>query len=58
MKRAIARPPARLIAAIVGMVALGVGVGGYILSNQRLRFPLLEEKPFADVGRAARTPRA
>jgi phospholipid/cholesterol/gamma-HCH transport system substrate-binding protein len=32
--------------AIVGVVALGLGVGAYILANQRLRFPLLEEKPF------------
>jgi phospholipid/cholesterol/gamma-HCH transport system substrate-binding protein len=36
----------RDFAAILGMVALAVGVGGYILSNQRLRFPLIEEKPF------------
>jgi phospholipid/cholesterol/gamma-HCH transport system substrate-binding protein len=33
--------------AIVGVVVLGVGVGAYILANQRLRFPLLEEKPFS-----------
>jgi phospholipid/cholesterol/gamma-HCH transport system substrate-binding protein len=32
--------------AIVGVVVLGLGVGAYVLSNQRLRFPLLEEKPF------------
>ena len=25
---------------------MAVGVGGYILSNQRLRFPLIEDKPF------------
>jgi phospholipid/cholesterol/gamma-HCH transport system substrate-binding protein len=32
--------------AIVAVVVLGLGVGAYILANQRLRFPLLEEKPF------------
>ena len=32
--------------AIIGVVVLGIGVGAYILSNQRLRFPLVEEKPF------------
>jgi phospholipid/cholesterol/gamma-HCH transport system substrate-binding protein len=25
---------------------LGIGIGGYILSNQRLRFPIVEEAPF------------
>ena len=32
--------------AIVGVVLLGIGVGAYILSNQRLRFPFVEDKPF------------
>jgi phospholipid/cholesterol/gamma-HCH transport system substrate-binding protein len=32
--------------AIIALVAIAAGVGGYILSNQRLRFPVLEEKPF------------
>jgi phospholipid/cholesterol/gamma-HCH transport system substrate-binding protein len=32
--------------AVVGMIALAAGVGAYILSNQRLRFPLIEDKPF------------
>ena len=45
MRRAITAH-LRDFAAILGMVALAVGVGGYILSNQRLRFPLIEEKPF------------
>jgi len=45
VKRAITAH-VRDFAAIIGMVALAVGVGGYILSNQRLRFPLIEEKPF------------
>ncbi|HEV2723873.1 MAG TPA: MlaD family protein [Thermoleophilaceae bacterium] len=31
---------------IAGMFVLGLGVAGYILSNQRLRFPLVEDKPF------------
>ncbi len=31
---------------IAGMFVVGLGVAGYILSNQRLRFPLVEEKPF------------
>jgi phospholipid/cholesterol/gamma-HCH transport system substrate-binding protein len=34
--------------AIVGVVVLGIGVGAYILSNQRLRFPLVQE-PFHTV---------
>jgi phospholipid/cholesterol/gamma-HCH transport system substrate-binding protein len=33
-------------AAVVVLVVIAVGVGGYILSNQRLRFPFVEEKPF------------
>jgi phospholipid/cholesterol/gamma-HCH transport system substrate-binding protein len=32
--------------AVVALIALGSGVAAYILSNQRLRFPLLEDKPF------------
>jgi phospholipid/cholesterol/gamma-HCH transport system substrate-binding protein len=31
---------------IMGIFLLGLGVAGYILSNQRLRFPILEDKPF------------
>jgi phospholipid/cholesterol/gamma-HCH transport system substrate-binding protein len=34
--------------AIVGVVILGIGIGAYILANQRLRFPLVEE-PFYTV---------
>jgi phospholipid/cholesterol/gamma-HCH transport system substrate-binding protein len=30
---------------VVAMLALGLGVGGYILAHQRLRFPLIEEAP-------------
>jgi len=33
-------------AAVLVLVVIAVGVGGYILSNQRLRFPLVQEKPF------------
>jgi phospholipid/cholesterol/gamma-HCH transport system substrate-binding protein len=32
--------------AVVGVVVLGLGVGAYILSNQRLRFPLIEDQPY------------
>ena len=32
--------------AILGVVVLGIGIGAYILSNQRLRFPLVEETPY------------
>jgi phospholipid/cholesterol/gamma-HCH transport system substrate-binding protein len=32
--------------AVVGIIAVAAGVGGYILSHQRLRFPLIEDKPF------------
>ena len=45
MKKAI-QAHLRDFAAIVGVVALAAGIGGYILANQRLRFPLVEEKPF------------
>ncbi len=33
-------------AAIVGLALIAAAVGGYILANQRMRFPLLEEQPF------------
>jgi phospholipid/cholesterol/gamma-HCH transport system substrate-binding protein len=32
--------------AVVALFLLAVGTAGYILSNQRLRFPLLQDKPF------------
>jgi len=32
--------------AILGVVVLGLGIGAYILANQRLRFPLIEDKPY------------
>jgi phospholipid/cholesterol/gamma-HCH transport system substrate-binding protein len=32
--------------AVVALVALGAGVAAYILGNQRLRFPFVEDKPF------------
>ena len=32
--------------AILALFLIAVGVGGYILSQQRLRFPLVQEKPF------------
>ena len=40
--------------AIAGVVVLGLAVGAYVLSNQRLRFPLIEEKPVRRDGRAVR----
>ena len=33
-------------AAIIVLVVIATAVGGYILSHQRLRFPLVQEKPF------------
>jgi phospholipid/cholesterol/gamma-HCH transport system substrate-binding protein len=33
--------------AVLALVAVGVGVGGYLLANQRLRFPIIEEEPFS-----------
>jgi len=32
--------------AILALIILAVGVGGYILSQQRLRFPFVQDKPF------------
>jgi phospholipid/cholesterol/gamma-HCH transport system substrate-binding protein len=32
--------------AILVLFAIAVGVGGYILANERLRFPIIEQKPF------------
>jgi phospholipid/cholesterol/gamma-HCH transport system substrate-binding protein len=32
--------------AILALMAIGIGVAGYILTNQRLRLPLLEDAPF------------
>ena len=34
------------VAAILVLVLVAGAVGGYILSNQRLRFPVIEEEPF------------
>ena len=31
--------------AVLGLLVLAIGVGGYILSQQRLRFPLVEDAP-------------
>lgn len=44
MKKAI-RDHARDFAAIIGLVVIAAAVGGYILANQRLRFPFIEDKP-------------
>ena len=44
MKRAV-RDHLRDFLAVLGVLVLGVGVGAYILSQQRLRFPLIEDGP-------------
>ena len=44
MRSAIRKHLSDFIAIIV-LFVLALGVGGYILSNQRLRFPLIESKP-------------
>jgi len=44
MKRAI-RKYARDFIAIVVLAVIAAGVAGYILSNQRLRFPVIQESP-------------
>jgi phospholipid/cholesterol/gamma-HCH transport system substrate-binding protein len=46
MKGAIRKHLADFLA-VVALFLLGSGVAAYILSNQRLRFPLIEDKPFA-----------
>ncbi len=45
MKRAI-RAHLRDFVALVALAAVAIGAGGYILAHQRLRFPVLEDKPF------------
>jgi phospholipid/cholesterol/gamma-HCH transport system substrate-binding protein len=45
MKGAI-RKHLRDFLAVVALFLLGTGVAAYILSQQRLRFPLIEDKPF------------
>jgi phospholipid/cholesterol/gamma-HCH transport system substrate-binding protein len=45
MKRAI-QAHLRDFVAVIALFALAVGVGGYILSHERLRFPFVQEKPF------------
>ena len=44
MKRAVGAH-LRDFLAVLGLLVLGVGVGAYILSEQRLRFPLIEDTP-------------
>jgi phospholipid/cholesterol/gamma-HCH transport system substrate-binding protein len=45
MRTAIRKHRRDFIAVLV-LLAVAAGVGGYILENQRLRFPLLEDAPF------------
>jgi len=44
--RTAVRKHLRDFVALLAMFAVGIGVGGYLLANQRLRFPILEESPF------------
>ena len=46
MRHAI-RKHLRDFVAVLALVAVGVGVGGYLLANQRLRFPIIEEEPYS-----------
>ncbi|MBA3327433.1 MAG: MCE family protein [Solirubrobacterales bacterium] len=41
----VIRKNLRPFLAIIGLFAIAVVVGGYILNEQRLRFPLIEDKP-------------
>jgi len=45
MRRAIGKHLGDFVA-ILALFVLALGIGGYILENQRLRFPLVEDKPF------------
>ena len=40
------RKHARDFAAVIGLAIIAAGVGGYVLANQRFRFPVFEDKPF------------
>jgi phospholipid/cholesterol/gamma-HCH transport system substrate-binding protein len=44
--RSVIRAHLRDFVAILGLVVIAAAIGGYILENQRLRFPLLEDKPY------------
>src|SRR5687768_12432241 len=44
MKHAI-RAHLRDFLVVLGVIVLGVAIGGYILSQQRFRFPLIEDEP-------------
>jgi phospholipid/cholesterol/gamma-HCH transport system substrate-binding protein len=44
MRKAI-RDHASDFVALIALIVVGVGVGGYILANQRLRFPVIEDAP-------------
>ena len=35
----------RSLVLVIAMFALGTGVAAYVLANQRLRFPIVEEAP-------------
>ncbi|MDX6536061.1 MAG: phospholipid/cholesterol/gamma-HCH transport system substrate-binding protein, partial [Gaiellales bacterium] len=40
------RKHARDFGAVIGLAIIAAGVGGYVLANQRFRFPIFDEKPF------------
>ena len=44
------RKHARDFGAVIGLAIIALGVGGYILANQRFRFPVFEDKTFPAVG--------
>jgi phospholipid/cholesterol/gamma-HCH transport system substrate-binding protein len=43
--RLLVRRNLRAVLLWAAMIALGTGIGAYVLANQRLRFPLIEESP-------------
>jgi phospholipid/cholesterol/gamma-HCH transport system substrate-binding protein len=45
VKKAISKHLGDFVA-MLALFVLALGVGGYILSNQRLRFPLIQDKPY------------
>jgi hypothetical protein len=36
----------RDFAAIIGLAVISLGVAGYVLAHQRLRFPIIQSSPF------------
>jgi phospholipid/cholesterol/gamma-HCH transport system substrate-binding protein len=44
--KAAIRAHLRDFVAVLGLFALAIAIGGYILSHERLRFPFIQDKPF------------